>query len=66
MKNKTKMVLWYVGLTLVLGAVAFLVFHTGHPIAALCVIIIPLVMIANGFVADWDFFMKCSMNGFKC
>ena len=54
MQTKTKMWLWYAGLALVLGVVAFLVFRAGHPIAAFCVIIVPLSMIANGLLAEWE------------
>lgn len=54
MKTKTKIVLWYVGLASVLGAIAFLTFRAGHPIAALLVVVIPLAMIVNGFVAEWE------------
>ena len=54
MKAKTKTILWYFGLTIIIGSIAFGVFHAGHPIAALVIIVIPVSMILNGFLAEWE------------
>ena len=54
MKTKAKTILWYFGLAIVIGSIAFGVFRAGHPIAAVVIIMIPLSMIMNGFLAEWE------------
>ncbi|MRS02041.1 hypothetical protein EG832_02230 [bacterium] len=52
MRDKTKMIIWYAGLAALAAAVSCAAYRLGHPTIAVLVIIVPVAMIANGFLAE--------------
>jgi hypothetical protein len=52
MSDKTKMIIWYAGLAALAASVSYAAYRLGHPTIAVFVIIVPVAMIANGFLAE--------------
>jgi len=54
MRTKSKTLFWYVGLALVAGVISFATYHFGHFTIAILVVVIPVALIVNGFLADHE------------
>ena len=52
MTNKTKMIFWYVGLAVIVASLSYVAYRLDHPTTAILVIVVPAVLIANGFLAE--------------
>ena len=48
------MILWYVGLVVIIGCASFAAFHFGHSTVGFLIIMIPVALIANGFLAEYE------------
>jgi cell division protein FtsW (lipid II flippase) len=54
MSRRVKCVLWYVLLAGIIAVLATIVWHYFGGLAAGIVVIVPLAMIANGWLATWE------------
>jgi hypothetical protein len=54
MNEKYKMILWCVGVAAIIGTLSLVLYRTGYPKIAACLILIPAAMIVNGFIAEWE------------
>lgn len=54
MTGKWKEVLWYLGLALVVGSASFVLMRSGHDYIGIGVILIPVALIVNGLIAEWE------------
>jgi hypothetical protein len=52
MTDKTKMIYWYAGLAALAASVSYAAYRLGQPTIAVLVIIVPVALIANGFMAE--------------
>ena len=52
--NFMKVALWYFGLAIVIGVVAVFVYRSFGGLAAGIVVLVPLGLIANGWLAGWE------------
>jgi len=52
MSAKTKMILWYAGLVVVFGSASFAAFHFGHSPLGILMVIVPVALVTNGFLAE--------------
>ncbi|MDD4871911.1 MAG: hypothetical protein PHR77_15240 [Kiritimatiellae bacterium] len=51
--NKTiRTIIYYFGLMLVLAGISYTAYYFDHPIIALVLLVVPIGMIANGFLAE--------------
>jgi len=48
------MIFWYIGLALVAGGISFAAYHFGHSTIAILVVVIPVSLIVNGFLAEHE------------
>jgi hypothetical protein len=54
MRSRTKFALWYLGLAVVIGVVAVIVYRYLGQLPASLVVIVPSALIANGWLAEWE------------
>ena len=62
MKRKTKAAIWNVGLALVFGSLSYLAWRFEYTTVSILVLVVPIALILNGFVAEKEDEMPGGFN----